>query len=359
MTRIRSAGVLGGALAAALMLVTTSARGQAAAATPAASSSPRVVAASSHAPGTPHRAGLGDRVTVTVHGVQGLLAQTGGDCNRILLFLGGLAIKGLPPEACDPQKGQFRFFLHREETPGEADPADFAWHALLGKPLHFQRQISVSVGATDDTPLPTDVDEFQFEILPPVAFYGFLAALVAAAALFVRLARRTDMLRNMRAVPAPGRRRPYSLARFQMAFWFFLVVAAYVFIWMITGELDTVTPSILALIGIGSGTALGAALIDANAPPNAGAERGSSTSFLTDVLSSDDGVSFHRFQMFVWTVVLGVIFCASVYRTLAMPEFSITLLGLMGISSGTYLGFKFPEQNATKSGSGEDAPAAG
>jgi len=27
-----------------------------------------------------------------------------------------------------------------------------------------------------------------------------------------------------------------------------------------------------------------------------------------------------------------------------MPEFNTTLLGLMGISSGTYLGAKFPEQ---------------
>jgi hypothetical protein len=27
-----------------------------------------------------------------------------------------------------------------------------------------------------------------------------------------------------------------------------------------------------------------------------------------------------------------------------MPEFSTTLLGLMGISSGTYLGFKLPEK---------------
>jgi len=27
-----------------------------------------------------------------------------------------------------------------------------------------------------------------------------------------------------------------------------------------------------------------------------------------------------------------------------MPEFSTTLLGLMGLSAGTYIGFKFPEQ---------------
>jgi hypothetical protein len=37
-------------------------------------------------------------------------------------------------------------------------------------------------------------------------------------------------------------------------------------------------------------------------------------------------------------------FVSSVYNRLTMPEFSATLLGLMGLSSGTYIGFKFPEQ---------------
>jgi hypothetical protein len=45
----------------------------------------------------------------------------------------------------------------------------------------------------------------------------------------------------------------------------------------------------------------------------------------------------------VWTWVLGIIFISSVYHGLQMPQFNPTLLGLMGISSGTYLGFKVPE----------------
>ncbi|HKV39453.1 MAG TPA: hypothetical protein VJX67_09585, partial [Blastocatellia bacterium] len=39
----------------------------------------------------------------------------------------------------------------------------------------------------------------------------------------------------------------------------------------------------------------------------------------------------------------GVIFCVEVYKNLSMPQFDPTLLALMGISAGTYLGFKFPE----------------
>ncbi|HRP29599.1 MAG TPA: hypothetical protein PLG77_14295, partial [Burkholderiaceae bacterium] len=59
-----------------------------------------------------------------------------------------------------------------------------------------------------------------------------------------------------------------------------------------------------------------------------------------DIVSDTNGVNFHRFQMAAWTAVLGVIFVHDVYVSLAMPEFDNTLLGLLGISSGTYLGLK-------------------
>ncbi len=70
----------------------------------------------------------------------------------------------------------------------------------------------------------------------------------------------------------------------------------------------------------------------------------SSGNLFEDLLSDDEGISFHRFQMFVWTIVLGVIFVRSVLQDYVMPEFDTTLLGLMGISSGTYIGFKIPDQ---------------
>lgn len=65
-----------------------------------------------------------------------------------------------------------------------------------------------------------------------------------------------------------------------------------------------------------------------------------------DILSDGQGVSFHRFQMAVWSVVLGLVFVYEVITRLAMPEFSATLLGLMDLSAGTFLGFKIPESRA-------------
>jgi hypothetical protein len=50
--------------------------------------------------------------------------------------------------------------------------------------------------------------------------------------------------------------------------------------------------------------------------------------------------------MAVWTIVLAMVFLRAVYTDVLIPEFDATLLGLLGISSGTYLGFKFPEKQS-------------
>ncbi|HEY3601493.1 MAG TPA: hypothetical protein VGK72_06020, partial [Chthoniobacterales bacterium] len=59
-------------------------------------------------------------------------------------------------------------------------------------------------------------------------------------------------------------------------------------------------------------------------------------------------VEFHRFQILIWTIVLGIMFVANVYNQLAMPQFSATLLGLLGISAGTYVGLKIPDSEQAK-----------
>jgi hypothetical protein len=214
--------------------------------------------------------------------------------------------------------------------------------------------IGVSVG-TDQQFSIASTASFNLEIIPRHKFFTFLLFLVIALAIFIHLCRTTSLIRTG-SNPIPSDR-PYSLALFQMSFWFFLVIAAYVFMWLITDELDTITESVLALIGIGAATALGSALIDDKKSLPAPEQPGGTTrGFLDDVISDPNGVSLHRFQMFVWTLVLGIIFIGSVYKNLEMPEFSATLLGLMGISSGTYLGFKVPEKNASDKAPGAEEP---
>jgi hypothetical protein len=179
-----------------------------------------------------------------------------------------------------------------------------------------------------------------------------------------------------------------------------VVLGGFIYIWLVTGDYNTLTAGVLGLIGISSTTGLAAISMDtsnkdeaaiviqklkketatliaqikqlevvlAQTPPNASElnlERdqklqrldeiaveqrtGSSVSipmrnipFVSDLLQGDQGISFHRFQLVAWTIVLGCIFGYSVFNELRMPELDATLLGLMGISSGTYVGFKFP-----------------
>ena len=95
-------------------------------------------------------------------------------------------------------------------------------------------------------------------------------------------------------------------------------------------------------MGISAGTALGGAMIDADkASPQS--DQGSK-GFIADILTETNGYALHRFQIFAWTIVLGVIFVSTVVDELVMPEFSTSLLTLMGISSGTYIGFRLPGQ---------------
>ncbi len=67
-------------------------------------------------------------------------------------------------------------------------------------------------------------------------------------------------------------------------------------------------------------------------------------SWLKDIVSDSNGLSFYRLQVVLWTVILGFIFVSTIIKTFTMPEFENTLLVLMGISNGTYLGFKIPEK---------------
>jgi hypothetical protein len=300
---------------------------------------PRVVKATGYGPNG--SAGLGHALVVDVENFPMLLEKAGG-CSGIVLFINDLPIVGVKPVSCNEVTSRVHYILDRDPN---NDKSDTVWHMLLGSPKSYTRRTKVSVGPNDTTVYPTTTT-FDLFIIPRMMLFLFIALFITTLAIFLRLCHKTKIIRSPVVAPA-GAMPPYSLSRFQMAFWFFLVIAGYVFMWLITGELDTISESILALIGIGAGTALGAALIDAP-PTNTGMPApppAPSAGFINDMLSDGNGgVSFHRFQMFAWTLILGVIFVTEVYQELAMPEFSATLLGLMGISSGTYLGFKFPEK---------------
>lgn len=211
---------------------------------------------------------------------------------------------------------------------------------------------------------------------------GSVLVLVAVTAALLYLAMSTDMLRDNTpstfagVTSATGKplRRAFSLAQSQMAWWFVIVLAAYLYLFLVTGELDTLTGQALCLMGLGTGTAMGAAMVEQNktnpilaayqavlaqmadpATPPADlptltatrdtlARQLASRDFVHDILTDANGISLHRFQTAVWTVVIGVLFLIETVVHRKMPDLDPYSLGVLGISAGTYLGFKIPEQ---------------
>lgn len=211
---------------------------------------------------------------------------------------------------------------------------------------------------------------------------GSVLMLVAVTAALLYLAMSTDMLRDNTpstfagVTSATGKplRRAFSLAQSQMAWWFVIVLAAYLYLFLVTGELDTLTGQALCLMGLGTGTAMGAAMVEQNktnpilaayqavlaqmadpATPPADlptltatrdtlARQLASRDYVHDILTDANGISLHRFQTAVWTVVIGVLFLIETVVHRKMPDLDLYSLGVLGISAGTYLGFKIPEQ---------------
>lgn len=213
------------------------------------------------------------------------------------------------------------------------------WIRLLQSPWRGN-QVTVSVGPTDGTPWPS-VAGISFERIHWWWFLGWLVLFIAAISLFVKFARESDIIRDSGVLAAPGgavQKKAYSLAKTQMAVWTFLVAGALSFIFLVTWNENTLSNGVLVLIGISFGTTLLSAT--AEGQPNPKPSQG----FITDLLSDGDGPSFHRYQMMLFTIILAAIFVTKAASALIMPDFDPTLLGLMGISSGAYLGFKLQEK---------------
>lgn len=198
------------------------------------------------------------------------------------------------------------------------------------------RVVRASVGPAGGTEYPTKAT-FRLVFLPlPWAIVCFVFCLSTLAGLIV-LGRRSSILKDS----AGG---PFSLARTQMAVWTWLTVSSYFFLFVMWWDSQVPIPtSILGLLGISASTYMAAALVDrtgSNTPPAV------SRGFLKDICGGDQGVQLHRIQIIAWTVVLAFAYVMNILTKLSIPDFNPTLLGLLGLSAGTYVGFKFPENQS-------------
>jgi hypothetical protein len=434
---------------------------------------------------------------------------------QLTLTINGVALAGILPqndyneaEVTREKRPSFpfetyqwaRFVLERIEVNPKATDREnevaraneIAWSKLVGRPaLSLPSTVTLRL-LEEGLEMPTKITvhakdpECRFYLIGIKAwiFWVTIAVFLCILAFLFWLAKTTDILRDSSGRVRPDGLQPVSLGRTQMAFWFILTVGAYIFLWVTTGNHNAINETCLILLGIGSGTALGAAFIESastrflvtsplNRPrgqisaaianailvrlqklsflvsdqdtqtqnefiavldklkeeetkqnsgvserlealsnklkkewklevestelenrqdvdemiialarklksaPKAGStkpgahpeEEGSyevlaselellgvqQAGFkkmprtalqrvFTDWLGegSNDKWSFHRFQMLAWTLVFGFVFVIKVLKDRAMPEFDLMALALLGISAGTYLGFKLP-----------------
>lgn len=222
------------------------------------------------------------------------------------------------------------------------------------------------------------------QVLPPHAGIGLAFALTLAMVFYGVI---NGLLRDRKPYDGlagvPKKEIPFSLSRIQMTIWTVLIIGAYCFLALSTdGNQIAIPNSILILMGIASGTSLGAAVVDSQTidgtaidqtykaalsaqdklaeSPNDPAAKAAfdnakaslyklapkSEKFLRDILSDANGINLHRVQMTAWTLVVMAIFVDIVFSEMKMPDLNPTLLALMGISNGVYLGFKIPEVQA-------------
>lgn len=338
------------------------------------------------------------------------------DTAKMVLVLDGRPIGGLKytikrPDQTNPNTA-IVFRLIRNADNREA------WQPLLEQPNLALRSVSVSLWAKmpakgsneapeviawSKDPKNKEPRSFDLELMTTASlFWGIVA--VALVLLLVWIgATRTTALKDGLLPQIDPNRQPFSLGRTQMAFWFVLVFASYVFLYCLMWDYNTVTTQALTLMGLSAATAVFAIVIDLGKDTPIGQANETlrtigiksfddvgrlrdakkaklkedaskpndptilaaiqdidakintwsdltgkfeSKGFLHDLTTDLNGPALHRLQIVVWTLALGVVFLIDVYRTLAMPEFSATLLALMGVTSAGYLGFKFPEKQA-------------
>lgn len=260
-----------------------------------------------------------------------------------------------------------------------------AWDTLLRKQDSYLMTLPVALALGNESPLAVQSAlPFQFYVASDATILWTLGiGLVIFLVAYYLLAKNRTVLRD-------ARDGYYSLGKSQMAFWGLLVALTFAGIWIVTGSMERIPPQVLILLGISGATGLGAIVIGeskkagiqsaitklqeeqqklekeeltvAAAFPLASKERlqaiksemqilsqqlvsSGSEGFWSDICNDGNGLSFHRLQVVMWTVILGVVFVWSVAQVMSMPEFPETLLILLGISAGTYLGFKIPEKS--------------
>ena len=314
------------------------------------------------------------------------LAKTGITKTPVLLF-DGIKMANLPSAISQLDDGRaLRFSFYLERNPQNKESRE-AWNALFKAKSEYLMPIEVSLIVGNELPLLLQSAYPCYFFVAPTSeiLFMIVSALLILLVAYYLIVNNTDMLKDKNT----GH---YSLGKSQMTFWGLLVILAFISVWILTGTIEHIPEQSLILLGISGATGLSSILIGNSKKSNILTEITKlrhdmqklieqrdisitfppenknqltahlqkieaisvqlknqnqpmqSNGFWRDICDDGDGMSFHRLQVVIWTIILGMIFARSVADSMSIPEFPETLLVLMGISNLTYLGFKIPEK---------------
>ena len=302
------------------------------------------MAANTTSENTPYR--LGETLRIRLDGACATALDhaltKGGISQMVRLHLDHVAMAELPIGVLQGDEPGERIVSVHLLRQSQQQPNRIAWDTLLarqGGSYTMDLPLALAIGET----LPVEVQcspSFRFYVVSEnAARITNGVCLLVFAAVYILLIRNPSALRE-------SRNGVYSLGKSQMAFWGLLVMLSFIGLWVLTGSMERIPEQVLTLLGISGATGLGSLLITTSKLGDRTPRTSNSTArhFLRDILDDGNGFSLHRMQVVAWTVILGMVFITSVNKVMSMPEFPETLLLLMGISNGLYLGFKFPEK---------------
>jgi len=145
----------------------------------------------------------------------------------------------------------------------------------------------------------------------------------------------------------------YSISLAQILFWTFIVLFAFVYIFVTRGESLHITGQILTLLGISAATAITAKIAATTRLREIPEEFFEDVSrdrlpHFSDLFSIGDSPNIFKFQIFSFTLLAGIYVIRELLRTGTFPLLEENILTLMGISGGIYIANELASENVWK-----------
>jgi hypothetical protein len=219
---------------------------------------PKILAVADAQDSNSKSVGLNDYLAVKLDGT-GLLVP-----DNYVLYLNRRPVDDLADVSFDAPNHAVVFHLQR--TPKNAD----AWTGVLGSARGLTVPVTVTLGvrAGANAPVGTVLTgdgtaaEFRMAISSTGQLIGAAVVILLMLAVVWGRARYTTLLKDNLLPQLAPMRQPYSLGRWQMAFWFTLVFISFVVLYVTLWDYHTVTTQALVLMGLSGTTGILAIAVD-------------------------------------------------------------------------------------------------